>query len=42
MVIGGDFSEMAGSRVYDTGINSWYNATIKGARIKGLSVTHAK
>lgn len=34
-VIGGDFSEMAGSRMCHAGIDRWFNSKIKGTRIIG-------
>lgn len=38
VVISGAFPEVAGSRVYDAGIHSWYNAEI--TRVRDVSATH--
>lgn len=41
-VIGEAFSKVAGSRVRDTGIDSWCDARLKGTRIESVSHTPPK
>lgn len=41
-VISGVFSEVSGSSVCDAGIDQWCYATVKGTRIKGVSIIYPK